>query len=100
MVAQARVLSGNKLEELVVRLQRCTGITKGQCWRSIIQRALKRSIDRRRWTDEEKDEVREELVRKSLEEVANKLRRTLRQFAACLDGMVSAFQKYAATGFP
>ncbi|WP_263357694.1 hypothetical protein [Acidicapsa ligni] len=76
MAAQARVLSGNKLEELVVRLQRRTGRTKDQCWRFIIQHALKRSTDHRRWKDEEVEEVREELVRKSIEEVAKKLHRT------------------------
>jgi hypothetical protein len=76
MAAQAKVLSGNKLEELVVRLQRRTGKTKDQCWRFIIQNALKRNTDHRRWKDEEIDEVREELVRKPIEEVAEKLRRT------------------------
>lgn len=76
MAAQARVLSGNKLEELVVRLQRRTGKTKDQCWRFIIQNGLKRSTDHRRWKDKEIEEVREELVRRPLEEVAQKLRRT------------------------
>lgn len=76
MAAHARVLSGNKLEELVVRLQRRTGRTKDQCWRFIIQHGLKRSTDHRRWKDEEIEEVREELVRRSIEEVAEKLHRT------------------------
>lgn len=76
MAAQARVLSGNKLEELVVRLQRRTGKTKDQCWRFIIQNALKRSTDHRRWKDKEIEEVREGLVRKPIEEVARKLNRT------------------------
>lgn len=76
MAAEARVLSGNKLEALVVRLQRHTGKSKDQCWRFIIQNGLKRSTDHRRWKDKEIEEVREELVRKPLEEVAEKLHRT------------------------
>ena len=76
MAAQAQVVSGNKLEALVVRLQRHTGRTKDQCWRFVIQHGLKRSTDHRRWKDEEIDEVREKLVRQSIEEVAEKLHRT------------------------
>ena len=37
MAAQTKVLSGNKLEQLVVRLQRHTGRPKEACWRLIIQ---------------------------------------------------------------
>lgn len=73
---QARVVSGHKLEELVVRLQRHSGRTKDKCWRFIIQQGLKRSIDYRPWTDQEKDDAREELVKKSVSEVAQKLHRS------------------------
>ena len=76
MAEQARVLSGSKLEELVVRLQRHSGRKKDQCWRFIIQHGLKRSTDHRRCTDEEFDDLREELVQNSLEEVARKHHRT------------------------
>jgi hypothetical protein len=76
MAAHAKVLSGNKLEEHVVRLQRHSGHTKDQCWRFIIQHGLKRRTDHRRWTDEEKEEVREELIKKSVGEVAQKHHRS------------------------
>ena len=76
MAEQARVLSGSKLEELVVRLQRSSGRTKDRCWRFIIQHGLKRHTDHRRWTDEEFDNLREDLVQNSVEEVARKHHRT------------------------
>lgn len=76
MAAQASVLSGNKLEELVVRLQRKSGRKKDQCWRFIIQHGLKRQTDHRRWTAQEIDTLREELVQRSIDEVAEKLHRT------------------------
>jgi hypothetical protein len=73
---QARVVSGNKLEELVVRLQRHSGRTRDRCWRFIIQEGLKQGTEHRRWTDDEIDYVREELVKNSLEVVAPKVNRT------------------------
>lgn len=76
IAALAKVVSGNKLEELVVRLQRHTGRTKDQCWRFIIQRGLKRKTDHRRWSESEIDDAREGLVNKSLDEVAAKLHRS------------------------
>src|ERR1700722_19962704 len=76
MAAHAKVLSGNKLEQLVVRLQRHTGRTKESCWRFVIQYGLKGRVDHRRWTDSELDTVREELVKRSVDEVAKKLNRT------------------------
>jgi hypothetical protein len=76
MAAQAKVLSGNKLEQLVVRLQRHSGRTKEECWRFIIQYGLKGRVDYRRWTEPEFDLLREELVKKSVDEVAKKLNRT------------------------
>src|SRR5258707_867189 len=77
MAAQARVLSGNKLEQLVVRIQRHTGRPKEACWRFVIQHGLKGRVEHRRWTESEFDVVREELVKKSVEEVAKKLNRTV-----------------------
>lgn len=76
MVAQAKVLSGNKLEQLVVRIQRHSGKSKEACWRFVIQYGLKGRVDHRRWTEEEMDTVREELVKRSVEEVAKKLNRS------------------------
>lgn len=76
IAAQARVLSGSKLEQLVERLQRRTGHQKAACWRFVIQYGLKGRIDHRRWTDEELETLREGLVKFSLEEMAAKLHRT------------------------
>lgn len=76
MAAQAKVLSGNKLEQLVVRLQRHSGRPKEACWRLIIQYGIKGRKDHRRWTESELEIVREELVKGSIEEVAKKIDRT------------------------
>ena len=76
MAAQAKVLSGNKLEQLVVRLQRHTGRPKEACWRLVIQHGIKERQDYRRWTEAEFETVREELVKRSIEEVAKKINRT------------------------
>lgn len=76
MAAQAKVLSGSKLEQLIVRLQRHTGQTKEACWRFVIQYGLKGQLDHRRWTEEEFETLREGLVKFSLEEMAAKLHRT------------------------
>ena len=76
IAAQAKVLSGSKLEQLVIRLQRHTGHTKAACWRFVIQYGLKGRLDHRRWTDEELDTLREGLVKFSLEEMAAKLHRS------------------------
>ncbi|HTF66131.1 MAG TPA: hypothetical protein VK638_25935 [Edaphobacter sp.] len=76
LAQRAKVLSGNKLEQLVVRLQRHSGRPKETCWRFIIQRGLKGKVDHRRWTEDELETLREELVKRSIEEVAKKLNRT------------------------
>ncbi|MGA7242572.1 MAG: hypothetical protein WBX19_05290 [Terracidiphilus sp.] len=76
LAAQAKVLSGNKLEQLVIRLQRNTGRSREACWRFIIQYGLKGRVDHRRWTEEEIELVREELVKRSVDEIAKKLNRT------------------------
>jgi len=60
----------------VVRLQRHSGRTKEACWRFIIQYGIKGKVDYRRWTEPEIDAVREELVKRSVEDVAKKLNRT------------------------
>jgi hypothetical protein len=76
LAQQAKVLSGNKLEQLVVRLQRNTGRTREACWRFIIQYGLKGEVEHRRWTEPEIEFVREELVKDSVERVARKLKRS------------------------
>ena len=76
LVAQAKVLSGNKLEQLVTRLQRHSGRTREACWRFVIQYGIKGKVDHRRWTEAEIETVREELVKRSIQEVAKKLNRS------------------------
>ena len=76
MAAQAKVLSGAKLEQLVIRLQRHCGRPKEACWRFIIQHGLKGQQDHRRWTETEFEVVREELVKRPIDEVAKKVNRT------------------------
>ncbi|MEO8737001.1 MAG: hypothetical protein ABI380_10720 [Edaphobacter sp.] len=76
MAAEAKVLSGNKLEQLVTRIQRHTGRPKEACWRFVIQYGIKGKPDYRRWTDPEFDLVREELVKGTVEQASKKLNRT------------------------
>jgi len=76
LVAQAKVLSGNKLEQLVVRLQRHSGRSKQDCWRFVIQHGLKTAADHRRWTDEDIEFVREALIKLPIEEIGKKINRT------------------------
>ena len=76
MAAQAKGMSGQKLEQLVTRIQRHSGRSKESCWRLIIQYGIKGRLDYRRWTDPEFDVVREELVRGTVDEVAKKVNRT------------------------
>jgi hypothetical protein len=76
MAAEAKVLTGSKLEQLVVRIQRHTGRPKDTCWRFVIQYGIKEKPEYRRWTDPEFELVREELVKGTVEQVAKKLNRT------------------------
>lgn len=76
LASQARVLSGEKLIELISRLQRITGNSKDACWRFIRQHALRSKHDYRRWTPEEFDQLREELASHPLQTVAKKLGRS------------------------
>ena len=76
MAAEAKVLTGSKLEQLVVRIQRHTGRSKDTCWRFVIQYGIKEKPEYRRWTDPEFELVREELVKGTVEQVAKKLNRT------------------------
>jgi hypothetical protein len=76
LVVQARVLSGDKLLELLCRLQRLTGQSKDDCWRFIRQHGLKRGVEHRRWSDVEFDQLREELAMHPISVVAKKLGRS------------------------
>lgn len=76
LAAQARSLSGAKLEQLVVRIQRLSGRTREACWRLVIQYGLKSSVEHRRWSETEIELLREELVKRSLKEVARRIHRT------------------------
>ena len=76
LAEQARVLSGNKLAQLVRRLQRQTGRTQEECWRFVIKYGIKAEVDHRRWRPEELDEARELLTKYSVEEVAKRLNRS------------------------
>jgi hypothetical protein len=76
LAQRARVLSGDKLEQLVRRLQRHSGHSREACWRFIIQHGLKGTVEHRRWTEQEIEEAREELTKHSVEEVAKKLKRS------------------------
>lgn len=76
LAEQARVLSGNKLAQLVRRLQRQSGRTQEECWRFVIKYGIKAEVDHRRWRQEELDEARELLTKYSVEEVAKRLNRS------------------------
>lgn len=76
LAEQARVLSGNKLSQLVRRLQRQTGRSHEECWRFVIKYGIKGVVDYRRWEQEELDEARELLTKYSVEEVARRLNRS------------------------
>jgi hypothetical protein len=78
MAAQARVLSGPKLAQLVRRLQRQTGRSDQECWRFVIKYGIKAETDNRRWQPEELEEARELLTKYSVEEVAKRLNRSPR----------------------
>jgi hypothetical protein len=76
LAAQAKVLPANKLEQLVNRIQRHTGRPKEACWRLVIQHGIRSRQDYRRWTEAEFDILREELERRSVDEVAKLINRT------------------------
>jgi len=61
MAIQARVLSGEKLGQLVCRLQRHSGRSRESCWRFVLQIGLKIRDEHRRWTEGELDTLRDTL---------------------------------------
>lgn len=76
LAQQARVLSGTKIAQLVLRLQRQTGRSHQDCWRLVIAHGLKGGATHRRWREEELDLARELLTKHSVEEVARQLKRS------------------------
>lgn len=76
MAVQSKQLSGKKLEQMVVRLQRHSGRSKDACWRFIIQHGIKETVDHTRWTEPEFETLRDELVKHSVEAAAKKIHRT------------------------
>ena len=84
LAEQARVLSGNKLAQLVRRLQRQTGRPQEKCWQFVIKYGIKAEVDHRRWQEEELDEARELLTKYSVEEVAKRLNRSPKALRSAL----------------
>jgi hypothetical protein len=76
LAVQAQVLSGQKLDQLVRRLQRQTGRTREACWRFVLQFGLKSRDEHRRWTEEELDSLREALSAHTVNETARMLGRS------------------------
>jgi hypothetical protein len=75
-VQQAKVLSGAKIAQLVLRLQRQTGRSHQDCWRFVVKHGIKGETDHRRWREEELDLARELLTKYSVDEVARRLKRS------------------------
>lgn len=84
LAIQAKSLSGEKLIELVSKMQRITGNTKDACWRFIRQHALRGKHDYKRWTQDEFERLREELATHSLSTVARKLGRSAESIRSIL----------------
>jgi hypothetical protein len=76
LAQQAKVLSGAKIAQLVVRLQRQTGRSHQDCWRFVVKHGIKDDADHRRWREEELDLARELLTKHSVDEVARRLKRS------------------------
>jgi transposase len=81
---QARVLSGEKLDQLVRRLQRHTGRSRESCWRFVLQTGLKIRDEHRRWTEAEIDALREHIATHTVEETAKMLGRSAKSVRCAL----------------
>ncbi len=84
MAIQARVLSGEKLGQLVRRLQRHSGRSRESCWRFVLQTGLKIRDEHRRWTDDELDTLREHIATHSVAETARVLGRSVKAVRCAL----------------
>ena len=82
---QARGLSGEKLYQLVLRLQRMTGRSREDCWRLVL-RTMKIRDEHRRWTAAEIEALREHIATptQTIEETAKKLGRTAKSVRTAL----------------
>jgi hypothetical protein len=84
MAIQARVLSGEKLGQLVCRLQRHSGRSRESCWRFVLQIGLKIRDEHRRWTEGELDTLREHIATHSVAETAKVLGRSVKSVRCAL----------------
>ena len=85
IATQARVLSGEKLDQLVRRLQRHSGRSRESCWRYMMQTGLKIRDEHRRWTDDEIDTLREHLATRTVAETAKMLGRSVKAVRCALE---------------
>jgi hypothetical protein len=85
IAAQARVLSGEKLDQLVRRLQRHSGRSRESCWRFVMQTGLKIRDEHRRWTDAEIDTLREHVTTHTIAETAKVLGRSVKSIRCALE---------------
>ena len=84
IATQARVLSGEKLDQLVRRLQRHSGRSRESCWRFVMQTGLKIRDEHRRWTEAEIDALREHIATHTVEETAKMLGRSAKSVRCAL----------------
>ena len=84
IATQARVLSGEKLDQLVRRLQRHSGRSRESCWRFLMKTGLKIRDEHRRWTEAEIEELREHIATHTVEETAKKLGRSAKSVRCAL----------------
>jgi hypothetical protein len=84
MAVQARVLSGDKLDQLVRRLQRHSGRSRESCWRFVLQTGLKIRDEHRRWTETEIETAREHLATHTVGETARVLGRSVKSVRCAL----------------
>jgi len=87
---------GEKLDQLVRRLQRSTGRSREACWRFIMQAGLKIRDEHRRWTEDEYERLREHLATHSVAETAKLLGEVKSPFAVRLSAMISVSAIFAA----
>ena len=85
IATQARALSGEKLDQLVRRLQRHSGRSRESCWRFVMQTGLKIRGEHRRWTDDEIDTLREHLATHTVAETAKMLGRSVKAVRCALE---------------
>ena len=88
IATQARALSGEKLDQLVRRLQRHSGRSRESCWRFLMKTGLKFRDEHRRWTEAEIEELREHIATHTVEETAKKLGRSAKSVRCAFIGTV------------